>query len=271
MPGRGWACWPKTDAFGNTIELALWQRTPRKTDCSDAKRLRRSRVNSTKLDSDLHRLLFDECTADIELTFDDGCTLLAHRAIMAARSPVLHAMLYGDMRESGERKVKLVGISAAAMRCLCQWMYLAKMDTELAHDCLVDIAAAADQYQLDISEPLASIIEEVEVEDCIAAICSIPGTEHGPMLSVLKEECYGVVGANLESCTDADLALLPNTCLVQLLREASDTEDPAAAAAAAVNPNSGSSCDTAAGGNKRKSVLDLLREKDQKRRCLPDE
>ena len=59
-------------------------------------------------------LLFDETTSDVKLTFDDGSSLFAHRAILASRSPVLKNLLFGSMRESGQPTVKLAGIESAA-------------------------------------------------------------------------------------------------------------------------------------------------------------
>ena len=52
-------------------------------------------------------ILDDPSTHDITFKTSDGGSVSGHRAIIAAGSPVFHAMLYGNMKESNEKEIKL--------------------------------------------------------------------------------------------------------------------------------------------------------------------
>ena len=49
----------------------------------------------------------------------DGGSVSAHRVIVAAGSPVFHAMLYGNMKESSQKEIELPNIDSSTLRrCL---------------------------------------------------------------------------------------------------------------------------------------------------------
>ena len=57
-------------------------------------------------------LLKDPTTHDVTFITADGGSLGAHRAIIAASSPVFYAMLYGKTKESNESEIFLSSTNA---------------------------------------------------------------------------------------------------------------------------------------------------------------
>lgn len=71
--------------------------------------------------------------------------LLAHRALLAARSPVFRAMFYGSMKESTQDAVEVSAFAATTMRQLLRFMYTGVVeDVELEE--MVPLMACADHY-----------------------------------------------------------------------------------------------------------------------------
>ena len=68
-------------------------------------------------------LLDDSSTHDIILRTSDGGTVSGHRAIIAAGSPVFHAMLYGSMKERNEKEIDLPSVNTRSLQYLLTFMY----------------------------------------------------------------------------------------------------------------------------------------------------
>jgi speckle-type POZ protein len=90
---------------------------------------------------------------DVSLTID-GETFRAHRAVLAARSPVFRAELFGSMAEARMTSITLHEITPATFKVMLRFMYtdalpgedeLGDSSTEILQDLLV----AADRYALD--------------------------------------------------------------------------------------------------------------------------
>lgn len=58
----------------------------------------------------------------------------AHRAILAARSPVFDAMWSSPMREGAESEVRISDVDPAALRRLLRYLYAGALDTDLQDD-----------------------------------------------------------------------------------------------------------------------------------------
>ena len=86
----------------------------------------------------------NELFTDIEFIVD-GDTYPAHRAIVAARSPVFAAMFRTDMLESKTRKVEIKDVKSATFYSLLYFIYTGTLD------CAVngDLFNAADKYQVE--------------------------------------------------------------------------------------------------------------------------
>ena len=52
-------------------------------------------------------IMEDPSTHDVTFKTSDGGSVSAHRVIVAAGSPVFHAMLYGNMKESSQKEIEL--------------------------------------------------------------------------------------------------------------------------------------------------------------------
>ncbi|KAF0897313.1 hypothetical protein E2562_035621 [Oryza meyeriana var. granulata] len=106
-------------------------------------------------ESDLHchlrRLLSTGDGADITLKAG-GKTFTAHRCVLAARSPVFKAALYGDMRPAAGRCIDVDDIDAGAFRALLHFVYtdtLPEMTSQDVPAMARQLIAAADKYQVE--------------------------------------------------------------------------------------------------------------------------
>ena len=68
-------------------------------------------------------LLNDLTTHDVTFKTADGGSLGAHRAIIAASSPVFYAMLYGKTKESEESEIFLSSTNADMMEKIFAFIY----------------------------------------------------------------------------------------------------------------------------------------------------
>mmetsp|Transcript_44148 Transcript_44148/g.141519 ORF Transcript_44148/g.141519 Transcript_44148/m.141519 type:complete len:457 (-) Transcript_44148:77-1447(-) len=89
-------------------------------------------------------LLFDDTTSDVALQVQDA-RMPAHRAILAARSPVFKAMFFGPMLESGAAEVQVSTFSAQTMRLLLRFIYSGSVEDVNLED-MVPLMACADHY-----------------------------------------------------------------------------------------------------------------------------
>ena len=90
---------------------------------------------------------------DISFTIDNE-TFHAHRAVLAARSPVFKAELLGSMAESTMPNITLCDIAPATFRVMLRFMYTDALprDDELGDsplEMMRHLLAAADRYALD--------------------------------------------------------------------------------------------------------------------------
>ena len=70
----------------------------------------------------------------------------AHRVIVAAGSPVFHAMLYGNMKESSQKEIELTNIDSSTLKMLLSFIYSGHVRTNLM-DC-VELLRAADYFDI---------------------------------------------------------------------------------------------------------------------------
>lgn len=91
----------------------------------------------------------------VDVSFSvDGETFHAHRALLAARSPVFRAELLGSMAEAAMPSITLHDIAPATFRAMLRFMYIDAIpgDDELGDsptEALKHLLAAADRYALD--------------------------------------------------------------------------------------------------------------------------
>ena len=95
---------------------------------------------------DLGALLESEEFSDVSLIV--GCReFKAHKAILAARSPVFLAMFRHDMREKNENIVEIRDTTERVMQEVLRFIYAERV--ERIHELANDLLAAAEQYSLD--------------------------------------------------------------------------------------------------------------------------
>lgn len=90
------------------------------------------------------KLLLDDVTGDVVLQVH-GERLSAHRAILAARSPMFHAMFFGQMRESAAEEVEVNTFAPATMKLLLRFVYSGSVEDVRLED-MVPLMACADHY-----------------------------------------------------------------------------------------------------------------------------
>lgn len=93
-----------------------------------------------------------------DVTFEvEGESISAHRFMLAARSPVFEAQLFGPMQESKMRRIKINEMNAQAFKALIHFVYTDQLPTHgsnndhgtLSVELLLDLFVAADRYALD--------------------------------------------------------------------------------------------------------------------------
>ena len=88
----------------------------------------------------LSSLLDDPSTHNITFNTSDG-SVSGHRAIAAAGSPVLHAMLYGNMKERNEREINLPSADTETFKAVLSFVYTGKVELD-ANNCYKILEAA---------------------------------------------------------------------------------------------------------------------------------
>lgn len=88
---------------------------------------------------------------DVSFTVD-GKTFLANRAILAARSPVFRAELFGSMAEATVSSITVHDIMPSTFNCMLRFIYTDEFPTtedNPSTEVLFDSLAAPDRYALD--------------------------------------------------------------------------------------------------------------------------
>ncbi|XP_065076413.1 speckle-type POZ protein B-like [Ochlerotatus camptorhynchus] len=94
---------------------------------------------------DLESILKNAQFTDITLAFE-GHTIKAHKAILAARSPVFAAMFSTDMEESRQNQVTITDMEYEVAQQLLQFIYTGK--TDISPGTVDQLLVAADKYGL---------------------------------------------------------------------------------------------------------------------------
>ena len=96
---------------------------------------------------DLLALLTSGTLSDVTLRPSSGPEIRAHKAVLAARSPVFAAMFTQGMAEADSTEVTLSDLSSAVLHRLMHYLY-AEEPRDDAFEDAEGLLAAADQYQL---------------------------------------------------------------------------------------------------------------------------
>ncbi|CAL1273689.1 unnamed protein product [Larinioides sclopetarius] len=104
------------------------------------------RVPECNLPNDMGELFEDQKFSDVILSVE-GTEFFAHKAILAARSPVFAAMFEHDMEEKKQNRVEIIDMKADVLRDMLHFIYTGRSKhLKIMPDLLL---AAADKYALD--------------------------------------------------------------------------------------------------------------------------
>ena len=92
-------------------------------------------------------LLQDTSTQDVAFKTSNGDLVGAHKAILAAGSPVFSAMLYGDMKESGQDEIDLTNMDTATLKSLILFIYTGHIHVSVEECC--NLLQAARYFGVD--------------------------------------------------------------------------------------------------------------------------
>ncbi|WVZ93114.1 hypothetical protein U9M48_039120, partial [Paspalum notatum var. saurae] len=117
-------------------------------------------------------LLLSEEGADVTFSVR-GATFPAHKIVLAARSPVFKAQLYGQMKESRARCVTVEDMQPDVFKSLLEFIYTDSLpdwyDLDAEEYCEIarHLLAAADRYAMDRLKLLCAsiLVEDLDVEN----------------------------------------------------------------------------------------------------------
>jgi len=95
-------------------------------------------------------LLNDVSTHDVIFKTSDGASVSGHRAVVAAGSPMLYAMLYGNMKESNEKEIELQSVDSETFSNLLKFLYTGKI--MINPECFENILDAARFFNVSSVE-----------------------------------------------------------------------------------------------------------------------
>ena len=95
-------------------------------------------------------LLKDPSTHDVTFKTSDGGSVSAHRVIVAAGSPVFHAMLYGNMKESSQKEIELPNVDSSTLQRLFHYIYTGRVRANLKDS--LEFVRAARYFNIDIGD-----------------------------------------------------------------------------------------------------------------------
>ncbi|CAN6381827.1 unnamed protein product [Urochloa humidicola] len=144
--------------------------------------------------SDLHRdlgmLLDREVGGDV--TFDvGGEQFMAHRYVLAARSPVLMAELYGGMKENAMSSLRIDDVEPRVFEAMLHFIYtdsLPEIDENKEVWMAQHLLAAADKYCLLRLKVMCEAMLVKHIDTSVLATTLTLAEQHG--CGELKERCF---------------------------------------------------------------------------------
>ncbi|KAF8687295.1 hypothetical protein HU200_042976 [Digitaria exilis] len=189
----------KEDSF--TVECTVTVITEQLPDTAAG---RHAGSSQSSLGHDLGELLRNGTGSDVKLVVS-GETFAAHKAILASRSPVFMAQLFGHMKETRSQRVEIKDMKARVFGAMLGFIYTDMVPELDRHDGIflaVDLLAAADMYGID---RLKSICQDKACHDAgveTAAMFLALAEQHG--CSKLKARCVELIAANLDAVMETE-------------------------------------------------------------------
>ncbi|KAM0842586.1 hypothetical protein ACQ4PT_058293 [Festuca glaucescens] len=140
---------------------------------------------STEAQSGLARMLQEGILTDITVNAVGG-SIMAHRAVLAARSPVFLSMFSHDLREKQLSTVDISDMSIDACRAFIGYLYGDVSEEEfLAHRC--ELVAAGDKY--GVGNLMKACKKSMRDDVCTENLLERLQLAHTYGLSALKKTC----------------------------------------------------------------------------------
>ena len=157
-------------------------------------------------------ILNDSNTHDVIFKTSDGGSVSGHRAIVAAGSPVFHAMLYGNMKESDEKEIELPCVDTETFKALLSFMYSGKIEMH-SENCL-SILEAAHYFNVAVLENKCSdfIATSLDIENC----CTFATFANDKKFNGLLEKCLTFMYSNAYKVVEgASFKALPSELMLK--------------------------------------------------------
>lgn len=146
---------------------------------------------------ELHQRMRDDTRLHDIIFLVEGVRFPAHRALIAAASPVIASMLTNGMRETGKNEVPLKELSASTWSTVLDYIYTADIrisDTDTA----IDVLHCARRFQLvELEADMVALLGDTVKADNCCAILRVADTFEIAHLgecanSILKRNFYAV-------------------------------------------------------------------------------
>lgn len=140
----------------------------------------------------LGKLLETEKGADVTLSVG-GETFAAHKVILAMRSPVFNAEIYGPMSETGTQLIPIKDMQPAVFKALLHFIYtdslpsMSELEVDDRSELIRHLLVAADRYAMDRLKLICQILlsEGLDVQN-VATTLGLADQHH---CDLLKDAC----------------------------------------------------------------------------------
>ena len=166
----------------------------------------------------LSSLQNDPATHDVTFKTADGGSLGAHRAIIAASSPVFHAMLYGKTKESKESEVYLSSINTDMLKMIFAFIYNGVVQIN-SEECLGLLQAAHYFNMATLETKCGEILISTLDDDVHGNFSSIVTFAVEHQLDLLFKQCFEFMESNANKVMQSsEFNILPLRMLLDFVK-----------------------------------------------------
>ena len=164
----------------------------------------------------------DPTTHDVIFKTADGGSLGAHRAIIAASSPVFHAMLYGKTKESKESEIYLSSINTKMLKMIFAFIYSGVVQID-SDECL-GLLQAAHYFNMATLETKCGEILVSTSDDVYGSFSSMVTFAVEHQLDLLYKQCFEFMESNADKIINTlEFITLP-LCMILAFVKSSNLE-----------------------------------------------
>ncbi|GJN25577.1 hypothetical protein PR202_gb13422 [Eleusine coracana subsp. coracana] len=178
--------WLNSDSFSIRCDITVVT-----TDVCTKTTMECQAVPPPDLHCHLGALLDTDVGRDVTFLVNGGEEFTAHRIVLAARSPVFMAELFGPMKETFESHVRIDDMEAKVFKVLLHYIYndsLPEIDKEDKVVMAQHLLVAADKYNMDRLKLICADTLSKCVDTSLVATTLVLAEQHG--CHGLKEACF---------------------------------------------------------------------------------